>query len=120
MNRLLPFVTVENHLSTVAQDICIDLFLIIFNGIGKYRVNTFLLDISAVVGIPASKKITSLSIQLNQSYNLINILVEYSKMMSPHHSHCTWRHKGRSSDLTHKQPRNIIIAISNVLENANI
>lgn len=52
MNRLLSFVRVENHLSTVAQGICIDLFLIIFNGIGKYGVNTFLLNIFAVVEIP--------------------------------------------------------------------
>lgn len=112
MNRLLSFVVVENHLSTVAQGICIDLFLLIFNGIGKYRVNAFL----QLLEHQASKKITSLSIQLNPSYNLINVAVEYWRMMSLHHSHCTWRPMEGPPDLTQQQHH----AIPNLLEDADI
>ena len=102
----------ENHLSTVAQGICIDLFLLIFNGIGKFRVNTFL----QLLERQASKKITSLSIQLNPSYNLINVAVEYWRMMSLHRSHCTWRHLGGPPDLTQEQH----CATPNLLEDADI
>lgn len=68
----------------------------------------------------ASKKITSLNIQLNQSYNLINILVEYSRLMSPRRSQRTWGHRGGSSDSTQKQPGNTMTTIPTLLENANI